>query len=106
MQPAEKGPELKEKYSSSAFHVTAVSRNVTPSWPRLNRKDGAMPNMERKVRDRCAESANPAACAASVRLDPRIALSAAARSRRHKIKRRTGSPVASRKRCASRLGER
>jgi len=41
--------------------LRAVPRNVTSSWPRLNRKDGAIPNMERKVRDRCAESANPAA---------------------------------------------
>jgi hypothetical protein len=37
-----------------------VSQNVTLAWPGLNSKDGATPKVARKVRDRCAESANPA----------------------------------------------
>lgn len=37
-----------------------LSQKVTPARPGLNTTDGATPNIARKVRVRCAESANPA----------------------------------------------
>lgn len=40
--------------------LPAVSQKVMLVKPGLKKKDGATPNIERKVRDKCAESANPA----------------------------------------------
>ena len=37
-----------------------ISQNVTLTRPGLNTKEGATPNIARKVRVRCPESANPA----------------------------------------------
>jgi hypothetical protein len=44
---------------------------------------GAIPNILRQVRLRCAESAKPQACAASVQLIPSIAAPTAALTRAH-----------------------
>lgn len=39
-------------------------------WPRPSRSEGAIPKLLRNERDKCAESLNPAACAASVQDAP------------------------------------
>lgn len=68
----------------------SYARNCTFSW----RSDAAAvtPNNCFMVREKCAESAKPAAWAASVNVLPASANPRATRNRRHTTRRRTGKP--------------
>lgn len=62
--------------------------------------------MRRQVRLRCAESANPQSCAASVHDDPPIAALTADPTRAQSTWARKETPVWATNRCRNRLGDR
>ena len=67
---------------------------------------GAIPNIRRHVRLRCAESANPQSCAASVHDCPAIAAPTADPIRAHRRYERNDMPTCATNRCRKRLGDR
>jgi len=87
----------------NGFHRTNVAR---PSWRRRASSLGVVPSIRRKVRVICAASENPAQCAASVTLAPRISSPEARCSLSQRTYGRRGTPTDRVKTCMKRERDR